>query len=86
VTHVNACLDLYGDPFARSLISIVRLAIGMAQERNTIRYLAIISSRRDKEVIVHSAMKMGTQCPATSSVHQGNAPGAQAGSPGLSIS
>ena len=60
VTNVNACLDPYGDLFARSPISIVRLAIGMVQERTVTRYLAMIPSRLNKEVVVHSAMKMET--------------------------
>lgn len=84
-THVNACSDLYGYPFARSPISIVRLAIGIVQERTTTRYLAIISRRRNQELIVQPAMQMETLCLASSSIHQGSALGGQAGSLGLSI-
>ena len=60
ITYVNACLDLYGDLFARSLISIAPRAIGMVQERTVTRYLAMVPSRRKKEVAVHSVVKTET--------------------------
>lgn len=84
-THANACLDLYGDLFARSLISIARLAIGMVQGKTINRYLAILISRRTEKNIVHFAVKMETWYLAASSVHRGNVLVEQADSPGSSI-